>query len=122
VRQAYDEFARPGHLATWLSILPTVGVAVARRRAAPVLGVAIASIAIAELGRRRDRGRTVFGPTAALWAPAWLAERAICSWLAVAARLRGGVRYRGVRIRPAATPIRRLRDRAVAAPATLETA
>lgn len=111
VRQAYDEFARPGHMLVCLSILP-ITVAVARRKAAPVLGVAIASIAIAELGRRRDGGRVAFRPTATLWAPIWVGERAICSWLALIERLRGGVRYHGVRLRRAGTPVRRLRRRA----------
>ena len=122
VRQAYDEFARPGHMLAWLSILPATLFASARRRRAYVLGVAIGSIAVAELGRRRDGGRTEFPPTSALWAPIWLAERAICSWLAVVAALGGGVPYRGDRIRRAATPLRVLRSRAAASSARAEAA
>lgn len=116
VRQAYDEFARPGYMLTWLSILPIVAAVVARRKPATALGLALGSIAIAELGRRRDGGRARFPSTAALWAPVWLAERAICSWLAVAARLRGGARYHGARIPRAATPLPWLRRLAAAPP------
>jgi hypothetical protein len=99
VRQAYDEFARPARLAWQLALVPAA--VVGGRRA--VVGMALASVALAERGRRRG-GTAGFPPTAALWAPAWLAERAACSWLAVAARARGGVRYRGRRVARAATP------------------
>ncbi len=44
-----------------------------------------------------------------LWAPLWLAERAVCSWLAVGSRLRGGVRYGDRRLRLAAHSARELR-------------
>jgi hypothetical protein len=66
-------------------------------------------VALAEWGRRRDGGARVFPATAALWAPAWVAERAVTVWLAVLVRLRGGVRYRDSRLTRAATPLRRLR-------------
>ena len=98
-RQAYDEFARPHRLIVGLSLLPCV--LVGGPRAAAVLGVA--SIVLAEFGRRRRNGRAVFPPTAALWAPAWVAERSITSWLALLARARGGVRYGGTRLCFAAT-------------------
>ncbi|HEX8297601.1 MAG TPA: glycosyltransferase family 2 protein [Rubricoccaceae bacterium] len=110
VRQAYDEWARPERLAVQLAVLPTVVTLAARGRwralGAGVLGV----VALAEAGRRRGAGRRVYGPTAALWAPLWVGERAVTSWLAVGARaLRGGVAYRGGRLAVAATPLRRLR-------------
>jgi hypothetical protein len=60
--------------------------------------------AIAEYGRRKHGGRTVFPATSALWAPAWLLERAVCVWLAVCCRILGGVRYTGELIPRAATP------------------
>jgi len=104
VRQAYDEMARPWHLGCQLALLP---VAVLGGRRA-VAGLGVAAIVVAEVGRRRGGARG-FPPTAALWAPAWLAERAVCSWAAVVARARGGVRYRGRRVVRAATPLRRLR-------------
>jgi hypothetical protein len=110
VRQAYDEWARPGRLALQLAVLPAVVGTAARGRwgrlGAGVLGV----VAAAEVGRRRAGGARVFAPTAALWAPLWVAERAVTSWLAVGSRLvHGGVAYRGGRLAVAATPLRTLR-------------
>ena len=111
IRQAYDEFARPWRMVAWLSILPIV-VSSTRRRIRVIVALALGSVVLAERGRRRDGGAGVFSAWASLWAPLWLAERAVCAWLAVLARLRGGVRYHGVRLRKAATPARRLRERA----------
>jgi hypothetical protein len=100
VRQAYDELARPGHLAAELALLPAV--LLGGRRA--VVALAAGSVALAELGRRRAGGRAAFPPSSALWAPLWVGERAITAWLAVGCRLRGGVRYRDGRLRTAAGP------------------
>lgn len=116
VRQAYDELARPGRLAVQLSVLPlaVLGVATAgwSALAASVLLVACA----AELGRRRAGGAAVFPASTPLWAPAWVAERAVCSWLAIGSRLvLGGVPYRGTVLRHAATPVRALRTRLASA-------
>jgi hypothetical protein len=66
-------------------------------------------VAVAEVGRRRAGGRERFPATSSLLAPAWLAERAVCSWLALARRATGGCPYAGVRFLRAATPPRRLR-------------
>jgi hypothetical protein len=104
VRQAYDEFARPHRLAWQLALLPAV--VVGGRRVA--LSLATGAVVVAEAGRRRG-GVDRFPPTAALWAPLWLAERAVSAWVAVFARLRGGVRYRGRRVRSAARPPARRR-------------
>ncbi|HET7189844.1 MAG TPA: glycosyltransferase family 2 protein [Gemmatimonadaceae bacterium] len=112
IRQAYDEIARLPRLVVQLVVLPAaiIGVASSGWRALAV-GV-LAIIVAAELGRRRANGATVFPFSAALLAPAWVAERAVCSWLAVGARvLLGGVPYRGTILRHAATPMRVLRDR-----------
>jgi hypothetical protein len=73
-------------------------VLLGRRRPAALLAGVAAVVAVAEAGRRREGGRAVFGADAALWAPLWLAERSVCSWLAVAARVRGGVPYHGRRL------------------------
>lgn len=103
VRQAYDDFALPARMALWLTIVPGLLLAGARRRPTPPLAVAAASVAVAEAGRRRAGGRAVFPPSGSLLAPLWLLERGVCAWLALAVRLRhGGVRYAGVRIRVAA--------------------
>jgi hypothetical protein len=76
-----------------------------------VPALAVGAVAVAEAGRRRADGRSSFPPTAALWAPLWVGERAITSWLAVGSRLRGGVRYRDGRLRTAAGPPPRRGDR-----------
>jgi len=56
---------------------------------------------------------TPFPLSASLLAPVWIAERAVCSWLAVGQRLRyGGVRYGDAVIPTAAHPLRTLRRRA----------
>lgn len=108
VRQAYDSFAQPGRLAVELSLLPAI--LLARPTARQLAAAGFAVVALAELGRRRHSGAAVFGPAASLWAPAWLLERAVCSWLAVASRARGGVRYAGGRMPLAAHSERRLRS------------
>ena len=112
IRQAYDELARPARLAWQLAILPA-GVLVAWRFGWRGLAVAIVTVIFAaELGRRRAGGTRVFPISASLAAPAWLAERAVCSWLAVGSRLAlGGVPYRGTVLRHAATPMRELQRR-----------
>jgi Glycosyltransferase like family 2 len=107
VRQAYDDFAQPARLGVELSLLPLL--IWAARRPLRLLPVAGAAIAVAEVGRRRAGGTEVFPATAALWAPAWLAERAVAVWLALGSRLRGGVPYGGARILRAGTPMRVLR-------------
>jgi hypothetical protein len=109
VRQAYDELARPGRLVCFLAVVPvSVGlVATGRRRA--VVAAAAVSVAVAEAGRRRAGGTAVFPPDTSLFAPLWIGERAITSWLALWQRVRhGGVRYGDTVIPRAATPKREL--------------
>ena len=112
VRQAYDELARPARLGVWLAVLPlTVGL-IASGRWPVVAAGAGAAVGLAEWGRWRAGGRAVFPPTASLLAPAWIAERGVCSWLAIGSRvLLGGVAYRGTILTRAATPMRVLRRR-----------
>lgn len=113
VRQAYDEFARPARLAFQLAVLPAVLALVGRRKWKMLVGAALATALVAEAGRQRDGGTRVFPASASLLAPLWLTvERGVCSWLAVAMRLRwGGVRYRDSVLSLAATPMRELRRR-----------
>ena len=100
VRQAYDDFAQPWRLVTYLSLLPlAVG---SRRGLRAVLAALAAAVGVAEVGRRRAGGVRVFPARASLLAPAWVGERAVCSWLALGQRLRGGVRYAGQRLPVAA--------------------
>ncbi|HUQ48424.1 MAG TPA: glycosyltransferase family 2 protein [Gemmatimonadaceae bacterium] len=112
VRQAYDEIARPARLAWQLAILPLV-LLLAFKGMWLVFPVAVAAIVVAaEIGRRRDFGAAFFPASASILAPAWILERAICSWLAVGARVfLGGVPYRGRILRHAATPMHDLRAR-----------
>jgi hypothetical protein len=112
VRQAYDEFARPLRLGAALLVVPSVLRSLRRGRGRGAIRAAIASVALAEVGRRRDGGAARFPRTAALYAPGWMLERGITAWLAVTSRvLLGGCRYRGDIIRRAATPLRVLRRR-----------
>jgi hypothetical protein len=112
IRQAYDELARPVRLLVWLSVLPALS-AVARRRAWRAMALILAGIVgLAELGRQRAGGSRVFPRSAAFFAPAWVLERSICSWIAVGMRLiHGGVPYRGRVLGRAATPVDVLRRR-----------
>jgi hypothetical protein len=113
VRQAYDDFAIPLRLGAFLTILP-VTVWQLRRGRRPrrrLAAATLASVGLAELGRRRSGGATRFPLSGSLMAPAWIAERSLCAWLAVGARLRGGVRYGDGRLGHSATSLRELRRR-----------
>jgi len=96
VRQAYDEFARPGRLAVWLAVLPiTIALVAAREWLWLAFGTAGVMV-LAEWGRRRAQGTRVFPFVASLAAPLWVCERAICAWIAVGSRIvLGGIPYRG---------------------------
>jgi hypothetical protein len=122
VRQAYDEFARPGRMAAQLTLLPLLGLLTARTPR--LLGVVLlGSIALAEIGRRRAGGSKVFPFAGSLMAPLWLTERALCIWLALASRVAfGGVRYAGGTLSRAATPSRELEKRLRSAHVPEETA
>ena len=101
VRQAYDDFAQPARLVAEAAILPAL-VALRRRPGAWAVPALLATV-LAERGRRREGGADAFPATSALWAPLWLVERALCVWMAIALRVRGGVRYGDGRIRRAAS-------------------
>lgn len=116
VRQAYDDLAQPVRLVAELALLPLLVLAAtrpAKTRARVLPAAGLLACAVAEYGRRRAAGATVFAPTSALWAPLWLTERAVCVWAALGARvLFGGVRYGDGRLRRSATPLRILKRRA----------
>ncbi|WP_244894110.1 glycosyltransferase [Planobispora rosea] len=112
VRQAYDDLAQPARLALFLTVLPCLAAGLLRGRQRAVLSCAGLVVCLAEAGRRRAGGRTVFPSTAVPFAPVWVLERGICSWVALTARLtRGGVPYAGRRIKVAAHSLHRLRRR-----------
>ena len=109
-RQAYDDLAQPWRLVTFAALLPAT--LVAARRRPPAIAVATAAVVgLAELGRRRAGGTRVFPAAASLAAPLWVAERALCTWVALAHRARGGVPYRGSRVQVAAHSRRAIRRR-----------
>jgi hypothetical protein len=109
VRQAYDDFAQPPRLVAELLLAPLL--LAAARRPGRLVALVVASVAVAEVGRRRAGGRDLFPATAALWAPAWVLERSVCVWIALLHRVAGGMPYRGRRLRLAAHPVRRLAPR-----------
>jgi hypothetical protein len=113
VRQAYDEFARPLRLIAALSILPLLVVASAAGRGATAfIALVGGAIVIAAAGRHRDGGSRFFPASTVFWAPLWVCERAIASWLALGSRLlRGGVAYHGEIVRRAAHSRRTLQRR-----------
>ena len=112
VRQAYDDFAIPARMATWLTVLPALAAALASgRRRAPMLAAA-ALVGLAERGRRRAGGRRHFPADTSLFAPLWVLERGVCSWLALRQRIaRGGIPYGDGVVPRAASSMRRLRRR-----------
>ncbi len=112
VRQAYDELARPGRMVVQLALLPAAVFVALRIGPWALAGGIAAIVALAEVGRRRAGGQRVYPVAASLVAPAWVAERALCIWLALGARvLLGGVPYRGTLLRHAATSMSVLRAR-----------
>ena len=118
VRQAYDEFARPHRLVAQLALLPIVGTAALAGHGAAATGaLLLVGVVVAEGGRRRAAGTSAYPATAALWAPLWLAERAVTSWLAVGCRvLFGGVRWGDRRMALAANSPTELAARVGATP------
>jgi hypothetical protein len=107
VRQAYDSLAQPTRLAVELSLLPLAAWGLRHRWMWAAL--AAASTGIAAAGRQRAGGAAYFPRTAVALAPVWVAERAVCSWVAIARRARGGTPYAGQRLSRAASSTARLR-------------
>ncbi len=111
VRQAYDDYAQPLKLAFFFALVPGL---IASGVVSPFLplGLLALSVPIAEIGRRMHGGTKYFSAACALYAPCWLLERGICTWLAMFAKLRyGGVRYNHKIISVAANPIWKLRSK-----------
>jgi hypothetical protein len=110
-RQAYDDWAQPLKLAAFLCAAPATLVA-ARRRPSILLGAGALAILVANVGRLRDGGAAVFDRRSTAFAPLWLLERSLLSWVALVRRLSGrGCRYAGGVIDRAATRRWRLRRR-----------
>jgi hypothetical protein len=111
VRQAYDDFAIPARIGAFLAIAPLTAELLRRGRGRSLPLAALATIGLAELGRRRAGGAERFPLSGALLAPAWVGERSLCAWLALASKLRGGVPYGGGRLPHSATSMGELRRR-----------
>jgi hypothetical protein len=112
VRQAYDDFAIPFRIGTFLAVIPLAAHASHRGHLRLLLGGgALTAILVAEVGRRRAGGARYFPLSGSLLAPVWVAERSLCAWLALVAKLRGGVPYGNRRLGISATSMRRLRRR-----------
>lgn len=112
VRQAYDDLAQPGRLTASLALVPLMVVGGRGRRKKLASAVAAGSMALAEIGRRRAGGTEIFPWYTTFTAPAWVTERAICSWLALANRVfRGGIPYAGGVVPKAANSSKELRRR-----------
>jgi hypothetical protein len=111
VRQAYDNLAQPGRLVLECAMLPAALLAARRSPARLVAGLGgVVAVAARERAQHsRTRARLVPPADVPLWSVAWLAERSVCVWLAIAQRVRGGVRYRGSRMLRAAHSRRELR-------------
>lgn len=101
VRQAYDSQAQPLRLAAELALLPALALQ-ARRPLGYALWIA-GAIGTAAVGRCRNQGSLGFGATAPLWAPLWVAERAVAAWIALGHRADGGMPYAGARLKDAAS-------------------
>lgn len=109
VRQAYDDFAIPARIGAFLAVVPLAAQSLRRGRGRWLAAAGLASVIVAEFGRRRAGGAERFPSSGSLLAPAWICERSICSWLALGAKLRGGVRYGDDHLSHSATSMRRLR-------------
>jgi hypothetical protein len=112
IRQAYDEFARPWRLVMQLAFLPLASALALTGHWLLLALIGAFVVALAEAGRHRAGGTRVFPFSASFFAPLWVLERAVCSWLALWSRVfLGGVRYRGTVLTLAANPLRVLRAR-----------
>jgi hypothetical protein len=109
IRQAYDDFAIPTRIGAFLAVAPLAAQSLRRNGGRQLAAAGLASVVVAELGRRRAGGAERFPPSSSLLAPAWICERSICSWMALGAKMRGGVRYGEGRLSHSATSMRRLR-------------
>ena len=112
VRQAYDDLAQLPRLVFFLALWPLIALLPSRLKLRALAAMAAGSVGLAELGRRRAGGAKYFPWYTSMLAPAWIAERATCSWLALASRVfRGGIGYAGGIVPKAANSPKELRRR-----------
>lgn len=112
VRQAYDDYAQPARLFFFILLLPLSIIAAFLFSPWLLAGEAVLAILMAEIGRRKYEGTKVFDIQSSLFAPFWLLERGICTWIALFEKLtRGGVEYNNSVITTAANSISKIRHR-----------
>jgi hypothetical protein len=111
VCQAYDEFARPARLAMQLALAPVAALLLHEAGLAGAIVFIVLASVLAEAGRRRGGATRYFPASVSLLAVLWVLERALTSWIALGARIAGGIAYAGGRLRTAATPPHILRKR-----------
>jgi hypothetical protein len=105
IRQAYDDYAQPARLLFFFALLPLSIMLGIYNPWLIALLIAVA-VAIAEIGRRKHGSQRVFAASCSFFAPAWLLERGICTWLALFHKLiKGGVGYNRAIITKAANSV-----------------
>ena len=111
VRQAYDDYAQPIKLSFFFLLLPILAASAVVSPFAPAALLAL-SVPMAEVGRRLHGGTKYFPLACSFYAPCWLLERGICTWMAMFAKLKnGGVLYNNRVISIAANPVWKLRSK-----------
>jgi len=111
VRQAFDDNAQPFRLAFFFMLLPVLFASTFIAWFMPFCLLMMA-VVFAEIGRRKRNGQQVFALACSFYAPLWILERGICTWLALYQRLlHGGISYNGRIIRVAANPIWKLKSK-----------
>lgn len=112
VRQAYDDQAQPVRLTFFILVLPLCVLLAISSPWLIVLFV-LTTIITAEIGRRKYGAQKVIGVICSFYAPAWLLERGICTWIALFSKvLNGGVKYNSAIIKTAANSETTIRTRA----------
>lgn len=83
-RQAYEDFPLRGKTALFLAVAPALVAAACFRRAGSALGIlAVGSIALAFVGRSRGPARNAFPLSSCLFAPVWVIERSLSTYVAL---------------------------------------
>lgn len=108
-RQAFDDYAQPLKLGFFFLLMPALMAAAFVSFWLP-LALLLLSIPVAEIGRRVSKGTQVFSAICSFYAPCWLLERGICTWIALFKKIKiGGCLYNNKVITTAANPVWKIR-------------
>lgn len=111
VRQAFDDYAQPLKLSFFFLLLPALLAAALVSLWLPVVLLSL-SIVVAETGRRLSKGTKVFSAVSSFYAPCWLLERGVCTWIAFFQKIKvGGCLYNNKVIATAANPVWKIRSK-----------